>query len=471
MIDDTPGDHRVNEQGDIEITGKPFRPQCGNWFGLEGRHEENGDAPMELYMGNTSWATDHSRTIKKTLQEIQALGINLIRFPVTPQTLDPNDPMGQPGLWKNDPNSLNELTQYNGGKKVSNAREYMEAFLRLIDKESNGEMKVLLDIHSCSNYLGWRAGRLDANPPYADANRIGYNYKRETYSCGGGAVNDQSYNETLWLEDLRELANFPETLGIDNVIGIDIFNEPWDYTIEAWGTLAYKAYEAIAAENDDMLVFVEGVAGKTSAGVEVPHGNPTSNPNWGENFAGILDTDFIKIPKNRVVISPHTYGPSVHVQPQIVVGADDPSSPCYELDGDDARSASCDLEINATRLEAGWEEHFGYLRDKDYMVVVGEWGGNITWPATADLAVDRSGWAHVDPEIDLKWQKALANYMAKKDIQSCYWSINPESGDTGGLYKHAYHPVNNKSGWGEWQGLDTTKTSMLQKYWSGSTNQ
>ena len=38
-----------------------------------------------------------------------------------------------------------------------------------------------------------------------------------------------------------------------------------------------------------------------------------TNPNWGENLfeAG---TNPINIPKERLVFSPHTYGPSVFVQ-------------------------------------------------------------------------------------------------------------------------------------------------------------
>jgi hypothetical protein len=51
--------------------------------------------------------------------------------------------------------------------------------------------------------------------------------------------------------------------------------------------------------------------------------------------------------------------------------------------------------------------------------------------------------------------------MSRKNIQSCYWSINPESGDTGGLYEHAYDPRDNESGWGEWGGFDERKWSLL----------
>ena len=73
--------------------------QCGAWFGLEGQHEpkdaENNPngAPLEMYVGNMWWA-DTGRTIQQTMSEIKDLGINVIRLPIAPQTLDPNDPQG-----------------------------------------------------------------------------------------------------------------------------------------------------------------------------------------------------------------------------------------------------------------------------------------------------------------------------------------------------------------------------------------
>ena len=34
----------------------------------------------------------------------------------------------------------------------------------------------------------------------------------------------QAYNETLWLNDLRTLAGLESSLGVSNIIGIDIYN-------------------------------------------------------------------------------------------------------------------------------------------------------------------------------------------------------------------------------------------------------
>lgn len=454
---------RVNENGHItkDDVVKPVR--CGSWFGLEGRHELPNDsvnpngAPMELYMGNTFWANNSQgtgRTIQQTMDEIKAKGINLIRLPIAPQTLDPDDPQGQPRVFKN-----------HQSVRATNARQALEDFIKLADK--NG-LDILLDIHSCSNYLGWRAGRLDATPPYADANRDNYIYKREGYSCGtdvGSGVIVQEYNEQKWLEDLRQLARFADELKVNNILGIDIFNEPWDYTWTDWKTLAEHAYQAINEENKNVLIWVEGIGSVKSDGTQNPHGDEATNPNWGENFFSMA-TNPLDIPKDRLVLSPHTYGPSVSVQKQFM----DPAQPeCAGLSEDDAAKAKCNIVINPELLRQGWEEHFGYLKDEGYAIVIGEFGGHYDWPESGAVRI-QDMWGYLPrSDYDKKWQNAFVDYMSDKNIEGCYWSINPESDDTGGLYSHAYDARTNTSGWGEWTGFETEKWDMLQRLWDSNT--
>lgn len=433
--------------------------RCGNWFGLEGQHEPDdaernaGGAPLELYIGNMWWVNSSNgsgRTIQQTMTEIKQKGLNMIRLPIAPQTLDPNDPQGKgDGVLKNHPSV-----------RQDNARQAMEDFIKLADKN---DIQVLIDIHSCSNYVGWRAGRLDANPPYVDATREGYNFTREDYSCGGGAANDQPYNKSKWLSDLKEIAGLSESLGVDNIIGIDIFNEPWDYTWSEWKSLAESAYDAINSVNSDMLVFVEGIGSETSAGTEIAHGVHLTNPNWGENFFEAKDNP-LDIPKDRLVISPHTYGPSVFVQRQFM----DPSdSGCAGLEGDEAASKGCNIVINPSLLREGWEEHFGFLRDQGFAVVMGEFGGNIEWPAKTRSA-EQKAWSHITPGVvDIAWQNAFVDYMVEENIQGCYWSVNPESGDTGGWYDSPYVVETAESYWGQWTGLNGTKTQLLTRLWNG----
>ncbi len=66
---------------------------------------------------------------------------------------------------------------------------------------------------------------------------------------------------------------------------------------------------------------------------------------------------------------------------------------------------------------------------------------------------------------DATWQNAFVDYLVSKGIEGCYWSINPESGDTAGWYGHAYDPVTNTAGWGQWLNFDQRKTNLLNRLW------
>jgi endoglucanase len=462
------GTFRVDATGNITKNGTILPVKCGNWFGLEGRHEPSTDptnpsgAPMELYMGNTFWANGNAgtgRTIQGDMTEITGMGINTVRFPISPQTLNADDPQGKAPNLKNHPSV-----------RATSARQAMEDFIKLA---AQNNINVIIDIHSCSNYLGWRAGRLDARPPFVDKDRPNYDFKREDYSCAAtgnpsSVTHIQAYDEAKWLNDLKEIAGLSAKLGVTNIMGIDIFNEPWDYTWADWKTLSEHAYEAINSVNPNILVVVEGISGTANNQdgspttiTKVPFGDLANNPNWGENFfeAG---TSPLNIPKSRLVLSPHTYGPSVFVQKQFM----DPAQPqCAELEGDAAAAAKCNIVINAAKLETGWQDHFGYLRDQGYAMVVGEFGGNMDWPNKATVS-DQQKWSHITAGVvDTQWQTAFVNYAKRKKIQGCYWAINPESGDTGGWYGHAYDPVSNTAGWGEWRAFDARKTNLLNTLW------
>jgi endoglucanase len=439
--------------------------RCGNWFGWEGRHEPSDDptnpsgAPMEQYVGNVTW-NPTGRTLQQTMTEIKGQGLTVLRIPVAPQTLNASDPQGMAPFLKNDVSV-----------RQTNARQGLEDFIRLANTNN---IQLFLDIHSCSNYVGWRKGRLDARPPYVDATRENYDFTRENYSCSStgnpagfnGTVH--AYGESQWLANLRTIAGLPAALGVNNIMGIDIFNEPWDYTWAEWKRLSEAAYSAINSVNPNLLVIVEGISatannqdGTPDTKVEVPHGGMEANPNWGENLfeAG---SNPLNIPQDRLVYSPHTYGPSVFVQKHFF----DPAQPeCAELEDLEGAAIGCRIVISASRLNPGWEEHFGYLRDSGYGMVVGEFGGNWDWPNKATEQAQQD-WSHITPGVvDGQWQTAFVNYMKSRGIQGCYWGMNPESGDTGGWYAHAYDPVSNTGGWGTWSGFDSRKTSLLRNLW------
>jgi hypothetical protein len=149
----------------------------------------------------------------------------------------------------------------------------------------------------------------------------------------------------------------------------------------------------------------------------------------------------------------------------------DPAQPqCAGLEGDAAAAAGCNIVINPTLLRQGWQEHFGYLKAQGYAIVIGEFGGNMQWPRGKASLRDQQLWSHItDNTIDQQWQNAFVDYLLSVGItDTIYWSINPESGDTGGLYTTPYQPGSNEAGWGTWGAVDQTKLTLLRRLWNAN---
>ncbi len=203
---------------------------------------------------------------------------------------------------------------------------------------------------------------------------------------GGEAPTPDScgYTNEQWLLQLQTMASIATEWG--NVVGIDIFNEPHGLTWEQWKDLADQASEAILTVNPNILVFVQGVAN------ESPNGGWTTF--WGENLY-VAQQLPVSAPPTRLVYSPHVYGPSVYPQ--------------WYFEEDD-------FPLNMPQI---WDTHFGSLVDLGYTVIPGEFGG------------------HYDEALvhgSTSWMDAWIQYLIDKGISSFfYWSLNPNSGDTGGL--------------------------------------
>ena len=203
---------------------------------------------------------------------------------------------------------------------------------------------------------------------------------------------------------------------------------------------------------------------------DTPHGSEDTNPNWGENFYGFNERP-LNIPQDRLVISPHTYGPSVYQQRQFMDFGSTPE--CVDnkdMHGEHAAEARCQMVMDPARLRPGWEEHFGFLRDMGYAIVIGEFGGNRYWPigggarqSETDMWGYLSGAVAGENNIDLLWQKEFVKYMKEEQIEGCFWGFNPESSDTGGLFNHVYD--NDPAKWGLWDGYDNVKLNMLKGLW------
>lgn len=206
---------------------------------------------------------------------------------------------------------------------------------------------------------------------------------------------DSEYTEAKiiqgWLNIVERARRFP------NVFAMDLKNEPhgeasWrgDASTD-WASAAERIGNAVLQANPNLLIVVEGVE-------RSPDGVGTW---WGGNLAGAKASPIAISKPNKLVYSPHVYGPDVHMQP-------------YFSDGN-----------FPSNCHAIWDRDFGFMKKSGQgALLIGEWGG---WA--------RSGSA------DATWQNEIAQYFADNEIDTFYWCINPDSGDTGGLLQDDWKSV------------------------------
>jgi endoglucanase len=176
-----------------------------------------------------------------------------------------------------------------------------------------------------------------------------------------------------------------------NVMGADLKNEPhgaasWGSgnTANDWRLAALKWGTSILSIVPRWLVFVEGMQTSSRDQSAFP-------AFWGENLMDLQRANLTLPVAERLVYSPHVYGPDVSYQPYF---------------GNSTYPAN---------MPAIWDLHFGFVLKKYGPVVMGEWGGKYRTDA------------------DIKWQNKFAAYLKEKSIGSFYWCVNPNSGDTEGL--------------------------------------
>jgi endoglucanase len=323
-----------------------------NWFGLEtSNHVLHG-----LWTG---------RPLANFLTDIKSKGFNALRLPVSPETINPGFAItGGPGI--------GEDFAALGGKDGRVALEYA------LTKTQAAGVFVLIDFHTC-------------NPA-----QLGAGLPGSPITCSG-------YSLSRWLADLQTLATLSKKF--TNVVGIDLTNEPHSLTWSAWSSLASQGGQAVLAVNPNITIWVEGVANDSASG--------GLGANWGQNLfeAGPISG----IPANRLVFSPHSYGPSVAAQSYF-------SDPGYPAN-----------------MPAIWDTLYGHLVGQGFTVVAGEFGGHYTTSSTPS-------------QNDKLWQDSYVTYLINKGTTSSfYWCLNPNSGDTGGTLLD------------DWQTWNNDKLTLLQR--------
>ncbi|WP_020577269.1 glycoside hydrolase family 5 protein [Actinopolymorpha alba] len=210
-------------------------------------------------------------------------------------------------------------------------------------------------------------------------------------------------SEQRWIDDWTMLASHYKNNPL--VIGADLHNEPRGQA--TWGTgdqntdwrlAAERAGNAVLKANPNWLIVVEGIE------------NYKNNYYWwGGNLMGAKDAPVRLSSPDKLVYSPHDYGPGVY------------------------RQAWFDAPNYPDNLPDVWQKHWAYLIGKTPLLM-GEFGGRSVSPNT----------------VEGKWQRKSLDFMKQNGLSYTYWSWNPNSGDTGGVLKD------------DWQSVDQAKLDMLK---------
>ncbi|TXK77436.1 cellulase family glycosylhydrolase [Paenibacillus sp. N3.4] len=329
---DGPNYYHTNGNRIVDSGGNTAKFNGVSWFGFE-----------------TSNFTPHglwTRSMDSLLDQMKSKGYNLLRIPYTNEMLLPSKMPNNIDFTKNP--DLQGLMP-------------IQILDKLIEKAGARNMKVFLDRH---------------RPTSAEQSELWYT---------------STVSETTWVDDWKMLAQ--RYLGNDTVIGADLHNEPhgnacWGCGDSArdWRLAAERAGNAILSVNSNWLIIVEGVSSNVQG--------QTSNYWWGGNLKGVQnDPVRLNVP-NRIVYSPHDYGPGVASQPWF-------SEPTFP-----------------NNMSNIWDTYWGYIHKNNIApILIGEFGGR---------SVDTTS-------TEGKWQNALVDYLKVNDLYWAYWCINPNSGDTGGL--------------------------------------
>lgn len=318
----------------VDRSGRPVVLRGVSWFGME----------TETHVPHGLWARDW----KAMLAQIRAAGFNLVRVPWSVNAI--HSP------------TIGGVDFAKGANADLEGRSPLEVLDRIIAEADRQGLLVLLDCHRLND---------DRIPElwYGDG-----------------------FTEADWLDAWRIMARRYGTAA--NVIGADVKNEP--HGVASWGTgdeqtdfrlAAERCGDAIHEIAPHWLIVVEGVE-KNVPGQMLP-GNW-----WGGNLEGVRAAPVRLKTPDRVVYSPHEYGPGVD-------------------DADWFQDSSF-----PANLADRWDKGFHYIvREGIAPVLVGEFGGRQTGADTREGV----------------WQRAFVEFLREQRLGFVYWSWNPNSGDTGGL--------------------------------------
>ena len=338
-----------------------------NWFGFE----------TEKFFPHGIWSRDH----KSVLKQIKDLGFNCIRVPWHNGMLKESVTIEVPS-YGSDP--------YTGVSPMNEIEATFTKPIQLLDEMvkwcQENDIKVILDCHSRNNdaYLTEKLWFVD---------------QEDTL---GGTL--EVFTEQQWIDDWVFMAERYKNYSA--VIGMDINNEP-NGKIDnprgaRWGTgdkfdwrlASERCGNAILKANPNVLILVEGIEAYTKL-----NGENTSYW-WGGNLQGAKDYPVRLSNPNKLMYSPHEYGPTVFDQKWFNV----PEFP--------------------SNMPGIWETQFNFLTTNN----------------TSPLLIGELGIKGQGGKDEI-WFQEFINFIKENKLHYTFWALNPNSGDTGGILANDWTSV------------------------------
>ena len=360
------GDDWLHTDGNkiLDKNGKQVWLTGVNWFGYN--------------TGTNTFDGLWNSNLRSSVKGIADHGFNLIRVPISAELLNQWSRGEYPKANYNNASNpeLNDM----------NSLQIFDYFLKLA--EENG-LKVMPDIHC------------------AETNAMGHNVN--LWYTDKVSVDDY-YHALEWIAD-RYKDN-------DTMIALDIKNEPhgkpnegssaaiWNNSTAKnnWKYTAETAAKKVLAKNPNLLIMVEGTEIYSKKNGDYSSSNSADYYFnwWGGNLRGVKDypVDLGQY-QNKLVYSPHDYGPTVYEQPWFQGG--------YSYD---------------SLIRDCWQDNWLYIhKDNTAPLLIGEWGGFMREP-------------------NLTWMTCMRKLIKEYHLNHTFWCYNANSGHgrtCSGRFHHMGH--------------------------------
>ena len=235
-------------------------------------------------------------------------------------------------------------------------------------------------------------------------------HRRVAGSGADGSPVSETYSINAWTSSWLFMADrYSE---VEFVLGADLHNEPHLLDWNTWASYAEIVGNALLSVANRWLIFVEGVG---SYGAK--------NYWWGGELSGVRVRPVNLSIDDRLVYSVHEYGISVGSQPWLAQNTTVPQNWPYNL-------------------YSVWRDHWGFIFEEGIAPIwIGEVGGKFGVDGSGNIVSDNNA------QFERQWIYHLQRYIDgyftgsgtrslnddQKGMSFAYWSLNPNSGDTGGI--------------------------------------